>query len=53
MDFGLAGSYLDQEFVKNPLRLVDEVLRWYFRQAVLVNVRGVGEPVIDHELLES
>jgi len=43
LDFNLAGRHLDQTFLDNPHRPVDQVLRWHFRQAVLVNMRGVGE----------
>lgn len=33
----------------NPHRVSDELLRWHFRQAVLANMRGAGEPVFEHE----
>jgi hypothetical protein len=46
---GLAGKYLDKEFLDNPQRPVDELLRWHFRQAVLANMRGAGEPVFEHD----
>ncbi|PUU78816.1 hypothetical protein B9Z19DRAFT_906321, partial [Tuber borchii] len=39
----LAGRHLDQRFLEDPLRPVDQVLRWHFRQAVLIHVRGAGE----------
>ncbi|KAG0134882.1 hypothetical protein HOY82DRAFT_553364 [Tuber indicum] len=38
---------LDQSFIDNPLRPVDELLRWHFRQAVLVNMKGAGEPCFE------
>jgi len=38
-DLGIAGRLLDPGFINNPLRPVDDVLRWHFRQAVLVNLR--------------
>ena len=38
-----AGWSLDQAFLDNPLRTVDELLRWHFRQAVLANMKGQGE----------
>ena len=43
----MAGRHLDKLFLEDPLRPVDEVLRWHFGQAELVNVRGSGEPFID------
>lgn len=46
---GLAGKYLDQEFINNPQRPVDQLLRWHFRQAVLANMRGAGEPRFEHD----
>ncbi|PUU78797.1 hypothetical protein B9Z19DRAFT_1064756 [Tuber borchii] len=42
----LAGRHLDQRFLEDPLRPVDQVLRWHFRQAVLIHVRGAGESSI-------
>lgn len=27
----------------------NQLLRWHFRQAVLANVRGPGEPVFEHD----
>ncbi|KAF1808661.1 hypothetical protein P152DRAFT_462221 [Eremomyces bilateralis CBS 781.70] len=46
---GLAGKCLDQEFRNNPQRPVDPLLRWHFRQAVLANMRGAGEPQFEHD----
>ncbi|KAG0129281.1 HNH endonuclease-domain-containing protein [Tuber indicum] len=43
LDYNIAGRHLDQTFLNNPLRPVDQVLRWHFRQAVLVNMKGAGE----------
>lgn len=34
----------------DPNRVSDSILRWHFRQSVLANVRGVGEPVFEHDL---
>ncbi|KAF4627998.1 hypothetical protein G7Y89_g10152 [Cudoniella acicularis] len=45
----LAGKYLDQQFRDDPQRPVDQLLRWHFRQAVLANMRGVGEPRFEHD----
>ncbi|KAJ6261876.1 hypothetical protein Dda_2675 [Drechslerella dactyloides] len=33
----------------DPNRVHDDFLRWHFRQAVLANVRGNGEPVFEHD----
>ena len=33
----------------NTHRVSDELLRWHFRQAVLANMRGKGEPVFEHD----
>ncbi|PUU79019.1 hypothetical protein B9Z19DRAFT_1047514 [Tuber borchii] len=43
LDYSIAGRHLDQTFLDNPHRPVDQVLRWHFRQAVLVNMKGAGE----------
>jgi hypothetical protein len=40
---------LDQTFLQNPLRPVDQLLRWHFRQAVLTNMKGVGEPCFEND----
>ena len=45
----LAGKYLDQEFLDNTQRPVDQLLRWHFRQAVLTNMKGPGEPRFEHD----
>ncbi|KAG9232165.1 HNH endonuclease-domain-containing protein [Amylocarpus encephaloides] len=45
----LAGKYLDQEFLDDPQRPVHQLLRWHFRQAVLANMRGAGEPRFEHD----
>ncbi|KAH8710195.1 HNH endonuclease-domain-containing protein [Phaeosphaeriaceae sp. PMI808] len=45
----LAGKHLDLEFLNNPQRPVDQLLRWHFRQAVLANMRGAGEPRFEHD----
>ena len=46
---GIAGKYLDRRLLDNPQRPVDQLLRWHFRQAVLVNMKGAGEPVFEHD----
>ena len=48
-DYHIAGRHLDRTFTDNPLRPPDDLLRWHFRQAVLVNVKGVGEPTFEHD----
>lgn len=48
-DDGLAGKHLDQQLLNDPQRPPDELLRWHFRQAVLVNMKGAGEPVFEHD----
>ncbi|RPA89310.1 hypothetical protein L873DRAFT_1722478 [Choiromyces venosus 120613-1] len=44
--FNIAGR-LPQSFLDNPLRPVDQLLRWHFRQAVLTNMKGAGEPCFE------
>ncbi|PUU79006.1 hypothetical protein B9Z19DRAFT_1024283 [Tuber borchii] len=46
-DFKISGRHLDQTFLDNPHRPVDQVLRWHFRQAVLVDMRGAGEACLE------
>lgn len=38
---------LDEQFRNDPDRPADELLRWHFRQAVLTNMRGAGEPIFE------
>ena len=45
----IAGKHLDQRLLDDPQRPVDELLRWHFRQAVLINIRGAEEPVFEHD----
>jgi hypothetical protein len=45
----IAGKYLDQEHFATPQRPAIELLRWHFRQAVLGNMRGAGEPSFEHD----
>ncbi|KAF8418982.1 hypothetical protein EV426DRAFT_638433 [Tirmania nivea] len=33
----------------NPHSVSDELLRWHFRQSVLANMRGAGEPIFEHD----
>lgn len=43
----IARNYLDQRFIDDPCRPVDQLLRWHFRQAVFANMRGAGEPIFE------
>ena len=45
--YRIAGRHLDQKFLEDPLRPPDELLRWHFRQAVLTNMKGAGEPCFE------
>ncbi|PKS12311.1 hypothetical protein jhhlp_001611 [Lomentospora prolificans] len=47
--FGIARSSLDHHFLDDPQRPPDELFRWHFRQAVLANMRGPGEPLFEHD----
>jgi len=51
--YDIAGRHLDQTFTDNPLRPPDELLRWHFRQAVLVNLKGAGEPSFETDFPAS
>jgi hypothetical protein len=46
---GIAGKHLDQRLLDDPQRPVDQLLRWHFRQAVLVNMKGAGEPIFEQD----
>ncbi|SPO02286.1 uncharacterized protein DNG_04959 [Cephalotrichum gorgonifer] len=48
---GLDGRVLDAACRRpdDPHRVSDDVLRWHFRQSVLANVRGVGEPAFEDD----
>ena len=45
----IAGKHLNQEFLDSPQRPPDRLLRWHFEQAVLVNMKGAGEPVFEDD----
>ena len=47
--YQIAGRQLDQDFLADPLRPPDELLRWHFRQAVLTNIKGLGQPLLESE----
>ncbi|KAG0636815.1 hypothetical protein HOY80DRAFT_975892 [Tuber brumale] len=49
--FGYDGRTLDP-VCRNPAdphSVSDELLRWHFRQSVLANVRGAGEPIFEND----
>lgn len=45
----LQGTYLDSALLNDLRRPHPDLLRWHFRQAVLANVRGAGEPLLEHD----
>ena len=49
--FGIDGRTLDPVCCDpaNPHRVSDQLPRWHFRQSVFANMRGVGEPVFEHD----
>jgi len=52
VDFlGCGGNTLDPvcRNPDDPHRVSDQFLRWHFRQSVLANVRGAGEPIFEHD----
>lgn len=49
--FGYDGKILDP-VCRNPAdpnSVSDQLLRWHFRQSILANMRGVGEPIFEHD----
>jgi len=48
---GLDGRILDPVCRKkdDPQCVLDELLRFHFRQSILANVRGSGEPIFEHD----
>ncbi|KAK9367777.1 hypothetical protein V1509DRAFT_565978 [Lipomyces kononenkoae] len=48
-DFGIDGRILESSSQESsgPAGVRDELLRWHFRQAVLANMRGAGEPLYE------
>ncbi|EGC48991.1 conserved hypothetical protein [Histoplasma capsulatum var. duboisii H88] len=50
-DTGLNGRILDPvcHDQEDPHRVSAEVLRRHFRQTILANMRGVGEPIFEHD----
>ncbi|KAG0636794.1 hypothetical protein HOY80DRAFT_908639 [Tuber brumale] len=49
--FGYDGKTLDPvcRDTADPHRETEQLLRWHFRQSVLANVRGEGEPIFEHD----
>ncbi|KAK9350782.1 HNH endonuclease-domain-containing protein [Lipomyces doorenjongii] len=48
---GIDGRFLDP-VCRDPMdekRVVDELLRWHFRQTVLANMKGNGEPIFEFD----
>ncbi|KIX02014.1 uncharacterized protein Z518_07953 [Rhinocladiella mackenziei CBS 650.93] len=45
----IKGKHLDRELFTRPDGPVDQFLRWHFRQAVLTNMKGAGEPRFEHD----
>ena len=52
---GIDGRSLDPvcRNPEDPHRVSDELLRWHFRQSVLANMRGAGEPVFEHDFVDK
>ncbi|KAF8420639.1 hypothetical protein EV426DRAFT_633994 [Tirmania nivea] len=50
-NLGLDGRVLDLvcRNLNDSHRVSDELLRWHFRQSVLANMRGAGEPIFEHD----
>ena len=46
---GIAGKHVGQQFLNDPRRPIDQLLRWHYRQAVLANMRGAGEPIFEND----
>jgi hypothetical protein len=45
----IAGGRVIPQLLIHPQRPIDELLRWHFRQAVLTNMKGAGEPIFEHD----
>ncbi|KAF8454726.1 hypothetical protein BGX38DRAFT_1171169 [Terfezia claveryi] len=52
-NLGVDGKILDVvcRDQSDPHGVSDELLRWHFRQSVLPNMRGAGEPVFEHDFV--
>lgn len=49
--YGVSGQCLRQQFLVPPSRCSNQLLRWHFRQAVLANMRGTGDIILEHDFL--
>lgn len=54
--FGLDDDRVDGRFLDpiccnpaDPHHVSNQLLRWHFRQSVLANMRGLGEPIFEHD----
>ncbi|OQD87448.1 hypothetical protein PENSOL_c077G06768 [Penicillium solitum] len=49
--WGVDGRVLDPvcRDTNDPNRVADNLLRWHFRQSVLANMKGAGEPIFEHD----
>jgi hypothetical protein len=45
----MADDHLNRKLLHDAQRLTDELLRWHFKQDVLANMRGAGEPIFEHD----
>ncbi|EXJ66399.1 uncharacterized protein A1O5_10551 [Cladophialophora psammophila CBS 110553] len=45
----IEGRCLDRQLFTRSNAPIHPLLRWHFRQAVLVNMRGAGEPIFEHD----
>ncbi|KAK0731894.1 HNH endonuclease-domain-containing protein [Lasiosphaeris hirsuta] len=45
----IAGTFLDARLLNDTRRPLETLLRWHFRQAVLTNMKGAGEPHFEHD----
>jgi hypothetical protein len=52
-NYGVAGTHLDGRLLDDPQRPVNRLLRWHFRQAIPVNMKGTGEPIFEHDFPPS
>ncbi|KAF8430276.1 hypothetical protein EV426DRAFT_12077 [Tirmania nivea] len=52
-NLGVDGKILDVvcRDQSDPHGVSDELLRWHFRQSILANMRGAGEPVFEHDFV--
>ena len=46
---GIDGRIFDPVCRGPPYGVPDQLLRWHYRQSVLGNMRGAGEPIFEHD----